>query len=507
MARTSPASSTSPVDSREIEEILARVRGRYGSAAPEPAAAKAIPAPPTVTVSSTAAPAASGKTRSPGAEGIFKTVDAAVAAANQAFLEYRELGLDRRFVIIDAVRRAMERDARELAEMAHRETGLGRADDKEIKNLLVTRKTPGPEELTPQAVTGDRGMTVTEYAPFGVIAAITPTTNPTSTVINNAISTVSAGNAVVFNFHPAAKEVSTENVRRINRAIVAAGGPPNLVCGIPEPTIESAQELMRHRGIRLLLVTGGPAVVREAQKTSKRAICAGPGNPPVVVDESADVGRAAREITRGASFDNNMVCTDEKEVFVCRSKADELLRAFARGPAVVLKEYQVKQLEKVVFAEMGGPREHGKVNRKWIGQNAGRILREIGVEAGDDVRLVVAEVPVDHSLVWTEQMMPVMPVARVESFDEAMDLAEAAEHNYRHTASIYSNNVEHITRMARRMNVSIFVANSANMAGLGAGGEDFCSYSIATPTGEGLTRPRTFSRIRRLTVVGSMRIV
>ncbi len=202
-----------------------------------------------------------------------------------------------------------------------------------------------------------------------------------------------------------------------------------------------------------------------------------------------------------------MVCTDEKEVFVCRSRADELLRAFARGPAVVLKEYQIKQLERVIFTEMGGPREHGRINRKWIGQNAGRILREIGVEAGDDVRLVVAEVPVDHSLVWTEQMMPVMPVARVESFEEAVDLAEAAEHNYRHTASIYSNDVEHITRMARRMNVSIFVANSANLAGLGAGGEDFTSFSIATPTGEGLTRPRTFSRIRRLTVVGSLRIV
>ena len=254
------------VDPREVQEILTRVRGRYGSAeavtetparpprSPAPAAAAPLHPPP---------PA---KARSVGAEGIFETVDEAVEAAGKAFAEYRGLGLDQRFVIIDAVRRAMERDARELAEMAHEETGLGRADDKEIKNLLVTRKTPGPEELTPQAVTGDRGMTVTEYAPFGVIAAITPTTNPTSTVINNTLATVSAGNAIVFNFPPAAKSVSSENVRRINRAIVGAGGPPDLVCAIPQPTIESAQELMRHRGVRLLLVTGGlPARVGEIQ--------------------------------------------------------------------------------------------------------------------------------------------------------------------------------------------------------------------------------------------------
>ncbi len=486
------------IDSREVQAILDRVRARY----PADASGPRQPA-----ASAARAGGASVPVRSAGEEGIFGSVDEAVQAAGEAFLEYREMGLDRRFGVVDSIRAAMERDARELAQLAHDETGLGRAADKEIKNLLVTRKTPGPEDLAPQATTGDRGMTVTEYAPFGVIAAITPTTNPTSTIINNTLAMVSAGNAVVFNVHPAARNVSVDNVRRINRAIAAAGGPRNLVCAIPEPTIESAQELMHHPGVRILLVTGGPAVVREALKTDKRAITAGPGNPPVLVDTTADVELAAREITRGASFDNNMVCTDEKEVFVCTSRADELLRALAQGPNVVLKEHQVKKLERVIFDELGAPRKPGRINRKWIGQNAGRILGEIGISAGDEVRLAVAEVPIDHSLVWTEQMMPVLPVARVRSFEEGLDLAEKAEHGFRHTASIYSNNVDNITRMARRMNVSIFVANSANIAGLGAGGEDFTSYSIATPTGEGLTRPRTFSRIRRLTVVGSLRIV
>jgi acyl-CoA reductase-like NAD-dependent aldehyde dehydrogenase len=475
------------VDRREVQEIIHRVRLRYAG---EESVSSALPR----------AAAGAGC-------GVFSAVGEAVEAARTAFESYRDLGLEARVRIIAAVREAMEREARALAQRAHAETGLGRPEDKEIKNLLVTRKTPGPEDLAPAARTGDQGMTVTEYAPFGVIAAITPTTNPTATVINNTIATVSAGNAVVFNAHPNAKAVSAELVDLINRAIVGAGGPLNLVCATREPTIASAQELMNHPGIRLLLVTGGPAVVQEALRTDKRAITAGPGNPPVVVDESADIERAAREIVRGASFDNNMVCTDEKEVFVVASRADDLLRFLGKQRAVVLKEYQIKQLEKVVFEGLGAPGKPGRINRRWIGQNAGRILREIGVNADEETRLVVAEVPPEHSLVWTEQMMPVMPVSRVRNVDEAIDLAVRAEHGFRHTASIFSNNVDNITRMARRMNVSIFVANAANVAGLGEGGEDFTSYSIATPTGEGLTRPRTFSRIRRLTVVGSMRIV
>ncbi|MCP4202508.1 MAG: aldehyde dehydrogenase EutE [bacterium] len=490
----------SSVDPSEIDAILQRVRARFGSDG-----SLSEPAPP--------APAFPGSKARPApiadseALGILDTVDAAVAAAEIAYQEYDAIGLDGRFRLIQSIRQAMERDAAELARMAHEETGLGRPEDKEKKNLLVARKTPGPEDLTPKAVTGDRGMTVTEFAPWGVIAAITPTTNPTATIINNTIATLSAGNSLVFNAHPSAKRVSAENVRRINRAVLEAGGPANLVCAVPEPTIESAQQLMNHPGVRVLLVTGGPGVVKEALNTDKKAITAGPGNPPVLVDESADIERAAREIIRGASFDNNMVCTDEKETFVVRSKADELLRAFGRDRAVVLKEYQLQQLERVIFRELGAPERPGKINPKWIGQNAGRILREIGVEAGNSVRLVVVEVPKEHSLVWTEQMMPVMPVVRVGSVNEGIDLSVRAEHGYRHTASIYSNNVENITRMARAMKTSIFVANAANIAGLGEGGEDFTSFSIATPTGEGLTRPRTFARIRRLTVAGSLRIV
>jgi len=440
-------------------------------------------------------------------EGIFPTIGDAVQAAARAYAEYGQIGLQGRKAIVSAVRASMLDQAERLAEMAVAETGLGRVADKIVKNRLVTTKTPGPEDLELEAVTGDEGMMVTEFAPFGVVAAVTPTTNPTSTIINNTIAVVSAGNSLVFNVHPNARRVSAENIRLINRAIVSAGGPANLVTATPEPTIESAKELMHHPDVRLLLVTGGPAVVREALKTDKRAVTAGPGNPPVVVDQTADIDKAGRDIVAGASFDNNVICTDEKTTIVVDTVADRLVRAMGQKGGYVLKQHELRKLERVIFTEPGPPGKPGHVDPAWIGKDAGVILREIGVRVDPEVRLAVAEVPREHNLVWTEQMMPVMPVVRVRDIDEAIDLAVRSEHGFRHTASIHSTNVETITRMARAMNCSIFVANGPNYSGLGQGGEGFSSFSIASPTGDGLTRPRTFSRERRITVVGALRIV
>lgn len=440
-------------------------------------------------------------------DGIHPSIDAAVAAARKAFLAYREMGLERRRTIVESMRAAMLREGERLAYMAAEETGLGRAEDKVIKNRLVTTRTPGPEDLEPEVVTGDAGMMVTEYAPYGVVASVTPTTNPTSTIINNSISIVSAGNAATFNVHPNARMVSVENIKLLNRAIVAAGGPADLVTAIPNPTLESAKELMNHPDVTVLLVTGGPGVVKEALKTGKKAITAGPGNPPAVVDQTADIDNAARSIVMGASFDNNVICTDEKTTIVVDTVADRLVQAMVASGAYRLKEHELKRLERVIFKEMGPPGKPGMINPAWIGKDAGRILAEIGVNAGRDLRLLVAEVPREHNLVWTEQMMPVMPVVRVHGVDEAIDLAVRSEHGFRHTASIHSTNVETITRMARAMNCSIFVANGPNYNGIGEGGEGFTSFSIASPTGEGLTRPRTFSRVRRVTVVGALRIV
>jgi aldehyde dehydrogenase len=482
------------VDEREISDIIERVRRRVGEPGPQLARRMAVQAELT-------APAASLT-----GDGVFATLDGAIAAASAAF-RFKRLELDGRKVIIEAVRRAALDQAEALARLAVEETGLGRVNDKTVKNRLVAQKAPGPEDLEVQAVSGTNGMMITEFAPFGVVGAITPVTNPAATVINNAISIVSAGNAVVFNPHPSARRTSNAAVRLVNRAIIGAGGPPNFVVSTVEPTIESARALMTHPDIRLLLVTGGPGVVREALRTDKRAITAGPGNPPAVVDETADVEKAGADIVRGASFDNNIVCTDEKVVIAVASIADRLVRSMAANGAYVLAEHELRRLERVIFTDLGAPGKPGHVNPAWIGRDAARILAEIGVRPSVEPRLLVAEVPAEHSLVWTEQMMPVLPVVRVPDVAAGIDLAVRAEHGFRHTASIHSTNVETITRMARAMNCSIFVANGPNFSGLGEGGEGFATVSIASPSGDGMTRPRTFSRERRVTVVGALRIV
>jgi len=480
----------------EVQEIIDRVRSRVATVGNSGRSGPAIHA----------ADALADGTDDLG-EGVFATVDEAVDAARVAFSTYRSVGLETRKDLIEAIRVAMRVANQQLAYMAHQETGLGRADDKVLKNSLVIERTPGPEDLEPHVVTGDKGMMVTEWAPYGVIGVITPTTNPTSTIINNTISILSAGNTATFNVHPSARHVSTENVKLINRAIVGAGGPENLVTSIASPTLDSAQALMTHPDVPVLLVTGGPGVVKAALRTQKKAIAAGPGNPPAVVDQTADIEKAARDIVIGASFDNNIICVDEKTTIVVDTVADRLVQHMVAAGAYRLKEHELKRLERVVFDEMGPPNKPGVINSKWIGQDAEVILDQIGVTPPPGTRLILAEVPREHSLVWTEQMMPVMPIVRVRDVDAGIELAVRSEHGFRHTASIHSTNVDTITKMARAMNCSIFVANGSNIAGLGAEGEGFTSFSIASPTGEGLTRPRTFSRVRRVTVVGALNIV
>jgi acyl-CoA reductase-like NAD-dependent aldehyde dehydrogenase len=318
---------------------------------------------------------------------------------------------------------------------------------------------------------------------------------------------VAAGNTVVFNVHPNAAKCSIKCIDLLNRAIVEAGGPPNVVTTLAHPTVQTAQALMTHPGVRLLVVTGGSGVVEAAMKSGKRAICAGPGNPPIVVDETADIDKAGRDVVLGASFDNNVICTDEKETFVVAGVADKLLSAMRAHGAVVLTNSQTRQLENLIFTEMHGPRRAASINRELIGKNAGVILKKIGMNVPDGLRLGVIDVGVDHPLIWTEQMMPIMPVARVSNVDEAIDLAVEAEGGRRHTAVMHSRNIDKLSRMARRINCSIFVKNGPCYCGLGEGGEGYTSFSIASPTGEGMTDPRTFSRLRRCVLVDHFRIV
>jgi len=434
--------------------------------------------------------------------GAFATVDQAVDAARITHQTLVALPLERRREIIANVRRRCAEDVHTLSRMAVEETDLGRVEHKIKKNLLVIHKTPGVEILQPTAYTGDDGLTLIERAPFGVIASITPCTNPSETIINNGIGMVAGGNGVVFNVHPMAKNTSAYCVDLINRASIEAGGPEHLMTCVANPTIASANQVMTHKGVRLVVVTGGGAVVQAAMASGKKCVAAGPGNPPVVVDETADIGAAARGITNGAGFDNNIICIDEKEVFVVDKVADKLMDAMEALGCVRLRNHQITRLEKLVLTP---DREH--INREWVGKSAARMLREIDVPFKGDPPLIICEVDFDHPFIQVELLTSILGIVRSRDVHEAIDQAVLAEHGFGHTASMWSKNLDSLHRMARVCNCSIFVKNASNTAGLGFGGEGYTSFTIASPTGDGLTTARTFTRERRCTLAGYFRIV
>ena len=433
-------------------------------------------------------------------KGIFSSISEAVAAAEVAYHRFASITLEQRGRIIENIRKRCRENVENLAQLAVQETGMGRVADKVKKNLLVINQTPGTEILIPYAKTGDNGLVLEERASYGVIGAITPCTNPTETIINNGIGMIAGGNTVVFNPHPMAKDVSARTVEIINEAIVEAGGPENLFVALENPTIESAGELMKHKAIRLLVVTGGGGVVKAAMASGKKTIAAGPGNPPVLVDETADIEKAGRYVVKGGSLDNNIVCVSEKETIVVDEVADKLIQAIQKNNSFLASSSQVRQLESVVL-------ENGKPNKKYIGKNANVILKEIDVQASDEVRLVICEVDKNHPFVQEELMMPVMPIVRVKNFEEGLLIAKEAEHGYRHTAVIHSKNIDHLHQMACLMNTSIFVKNAPSYSGLGLGGEGYTSFTIASPTGEGMTNAIDFTRKRRCTLKGHFRIV
>ncbi len=442
-----------------------------------------------------------------GANGIFSDIHSAIAAAGIAHRELMKLTLETRKAIIASMRETILEHNETLSRTAAEETGLGCWRNKVIKHELVARSTPGIEDLESVSYSDDHGLTLVERAPYGVIAAIIPCTNPTSTVVNNSIGMIAGGNSVVFNPHPAAKRSSCLAVSLLNEAIVKAGGPQNLLTAVDNPTIESAQALMKHPNIDLLVVTGGPAVVNVAMNSGKKVIAAGPGNPPCVVDETADIDKAGRDIVNGASFDNNIVCICEKEVLVVASVADRLKQAMQKNGAYELTREQIEKLTKLVIAEPGGPGKEGMANKKYVGKRAYLIARDIGLTIPKSTKLLLCEVGREHPLVWTEQLMPVLPLVRMKDVDQAIDLAVECEHGFRHTAMMHSTNIAKLSKMARVMNCSIFVKNGPCYAGLGYGGAGFTSFTIASPTGDGLTRARTFTRERRCTLVDYFRIV
>ncbi|QTM00032.1 aldehyde dehydrogenase family protein [Iocasia frigidifontis] len=432
--------------------------------------------------------------------GIYDSMEEAITAARRAQKEYQaNFSLQERETLIAAMRKEMGQHLEELAQKACEESEMGRVADKIIKNRMAVEKTPGTEDLKTEAYSGRDGLTVIEQAPFGVICSIAPVTNPTETIICNAIGMLAAGNAVVFNPHPRAKNVSKLTIKLLNKAIVAAGGPSYLLTAVKEPTIQTVESCMKDERIIMVVATGGPGVVKAALSSGKKAIGAGAGNPPVIVDRTADLKKAAVDIIKGASFDNNLPCTSEKVIMAVKEIADDLLKYMTEDKAQLVKDPAA--LEKIVL------NEDGSINKDMVGKDASYIMEQAGLKAKGNLRLIVVDVDFNHPFVQKEQLMPVIPLVRVEDFNTAVKLAVEVEHGNRHTAAIHSKNVDNLTCFAKKIETTIYVKNAPSYAGIGVGGEGHATFTIAGPTGEGLTSARTFTRRRRCVLVDGFSII
>jgi propionaldehyde dehydrogenase len=426
--------------------------------------------------------------------GIFDDINDAIKAAKEAQKKVKVMTIEQREAIIKKIREKTYENARAFAELAVKETGMGRVDHKIIKHQLIARKTPGTEDIKTIAWSGDHGLTLIEMGPFGVIGSITPSTNPSATVICNSIGMIAAGNTVVFNPHPSAVKVSNMAVKLVNEASIEAGGPENIVTSIAKPTLESGNILMKHPDIALLSTTGGPGVVTAALSSGKRAIGAGAGNPPVVVDETADIPKAAKDIIDGCTFDNNLPCIAEKEVVAVEQIADELMYYMVQNGAYEVNEAEADKIAKLVLVEKNG---RFSVHRDWVGRDAWKILRAVGIDAPETVRCIIFSAKKDHLLVVEELMMPILGVVSVKDVDEAIIVAKELEHGNRHSAHMHSKSVDNLTRFGREIDTAIFVKNAPSYAALGMGGEGYCTFTIASRTGEGLTSAKTFTKSRR----------
>jgi aldehyde dehydrogenase len=442
--------------------------------------------------------------------GVYEKMEDAIAAAQKSFEKLREDGVTARKKALAAIRRTCAQNAKAWGELEFAETKIGRLEAKIEKLRICADLVPGVEMLERTAFSGDFGLTVIDFAPWGVIGAITPATHSVPTLTGNAINMIAAGNAVVFNTHPSACQVAAVAIRAYNQAIYQETGITDLLATVTKPTLGTFDILCKTPEVKLLCVTGGPAVVAAAMKTGKRAVCAGPGNPPVVVDETADLDRAARSIIQGAAYDNNLLCIGEKEVFVVAAVADALIAALKRAGAVQLNSQQVDALAQKAFTIPQGKGAttcgHVPVNRDLVGRDAAVLAKAIGLDVPPATQLLFGETDEQHVFVQEEQMMPFIPVVRVKDVDTAIAAAIRAEHGYKHTAVMHSQNIRNLTKMAQAADTTLFIKNGPSMTGLGLGGEGFLSYSIATPTGEGVTTPMTFTRSRRCVMVEGLNL-
>ncbi len=430
--------------------------------------------------------------------GVFEDMNEAIEAAKKAQKVIHRMSMDQREQIIANIRKKTKENAEIFARMGVEETGMGNVPHKILKHVLVAEKTPGTEDITTTAWSGDRGLTLIEMGPFGVIGAITPTTNPSETIICNTIGMLAGGNTVVFNPHPAAIKTSLYAINMLNEASLEAGGPDNIACSVTKPTLDTSKVMMSHKDIQLIAATGGPGVVTAVLSSGRRGIGAGAGNPPALVDETADIRKAAEDIINGCTFDNNLPCIAEKEVVAVDSVVSELMHyMISEQGCYHASPEEIKKLEDTVLTPKG-------LNRKCVGRDAKTLLGMIGVTVPDNIRCIIFEGEKEDKLISEELMMPILGIVRAKDFEDAVEKAVWLEHGNRHSAHIHSKNVDHITTYAKAIDTAILVKNAPSYAALGFGGEGYCTFTIASRTGEGLTSASTFTKRRRCVMSDSL---
>lgn len=484
------------MDSQAIEAIVAEVLGKLGTPAAKSACScKAEHAPAIIS---------GGGSRM----GVYTDVQPAVAAANEAQQKLRKGGYAARREAVALIKAMCSDNAEPWGKFEFDETKIGRLDHK-VAKLKGIPGLPGVEWLSPYGMSGDHGISMEEQAPFGTIAAISPVTHSIPTIAANAITMISSGNSVVVNAHPGGAKSAAMAVAAFNEALQKRIGIANLVTIIEQPSIESFNTLVKADGIDLICVTGGPAVVRAAMSSGKRAVCAGPGNPPVLIDATADLHQAARDIILGGAFDNNLLCIGEKQVFVVAEVFDAFIAAFKQAGAAMLNDAQLDKLTKATFTykEDGGGCSHPVLNREIVGADPQLLAKHAGATIPAGTELLFAVTDFDHPFVQEEQMTPMVPVIKVRDVAEGIEKCVASEHGYRHSAMCHSKDIKVLTEMGRAMDCTLFVKNGPCIAGLGMGGEGYSNFSIATTTGEGIVTPATFTRKRRCVMVDNLNII
>ena len=365
-----------------------------------------------------------------------------------------------------------------------------------MKNRGSIIEAAGTEAIQPKVMASSKGLTVEYRAPYGLVAALTPVTNGLPTVACNTMAMIAAGNSIVFNAHPAGKENAAKAVDLLNRAVMEAGGPENLATMPRIPNTDTLKEMMESPLVSLLIGTGGEGMVDLLMSAKKKVIAAGPGNVPTIIDETADVARAAQTLMMNVPVENTMLCITEKEAFVVEEVFDEFMAQMQKLGARLLTQEEAEKVAAVaVYQEPNGKWMPVK---KFVGRDPNVILEAAGVTPSDyDLRLAIIDANMDCPFVPCEQLMPIFPVVKCKDFAEAERLAVETEHGYHHSASIWTGSLERATHFGKLINTTCFAMNGATVAACGMDGTGTGSVTIATGTGEGFTNPATFTRVRR----------